>query len=118
MLLEILTQKLHVFDGRHTDRQLEAVAEVIGGPKMIAWAAKYRVNLPQATRDRLIGLPGVSFESIIPYPRTHFKDPDALDIVERMLMVDHKERITAEEALEHPFFVFVRSADARERASE
>ena len=29
---------------------------------------------------------------------------EALDILSKMLVVDHNERITAEEALKHPFF--------------
>ena len=34
---------------------------------------------------------------------------DALDLLGRMLVVDHAERITAKDALEHPYFDNVKS---------
>jgi serine/threonine protein kinase len=30
--------------------------------------------------------------------------PDALDLLKRMMVIDHRDRITAHEALAHPFF--------------
>jgi serine/threonine protein kinase len=32
------------------------------------------------------------------------RDRDAVDLVKRLLMVDHRERITARNALRHPLF--------------
>jgi casein kinase II subunit alpha len=115
MLLEILTQKLHVFDGHRGDRQLDAVAEVVGGRKLLDWAQKYRVALSDATQAKLARVPGITFDGLIPYQRSHFRDVEALDLVEKMLAVDHKERISAEEALEHPFFEIVRRVDVQQQ---
>jgi casein kinase II subunit alpha len=112
MLLEILSLKLHVFDGNDNDHQLDAVAEVVGGRGMLAWAEKYRVKLTAGVRDMLTQARGVAFETLVPYGRRKFRDRDGLALVERMLTIDHKERITAEEALQHPFFQIVRDADA------
>jgi serine/threonine protein kinase len=53
---------------------------------------------------------GISFESIIPYARKKFRDKDTIDILSKLLIIDHKERILSEEAL-HPFFALVRDAD-------
>jgi casein kinase II subunit alpha len=113
MLLEILTQKLHVFDGRGNDRQLDVIVEVVGGQKVLDWAEKYRMRLSQTNRDKLVGVPGIPFESLIPYARSHFRDTQALDLVEHLLTVDHKDRLTAEEALGHPFFQLVRDTDGQ-----
>lgn len=33
----------------------------------------------------------------------HLTTPEAIDLLEKMLLYDHNERITAEEALNHPF---------------
>jgi casein kinase II subunit alpha len=104
MLLELLTQKLHVFDGGDNDHQLDAIVEVVGGQKVLAWSAKYRVRVSRAQREKLAGVPGVPFATLIPAGRRQWRDREALDLVERLLTVDHKERITAEEALSHPFF--------------
>jgi casein kinase II subunit alpha len=105
MLLEIVTQKLHVFDGGDNDHQLDSIVKVIGGNKVLDWVAKYRVKITRATRERIAGVPGISFASMVPAVRKHFCDPDALDLIERLLEVDHKARMTAAEALEHRFFL-------------
>jgi casein kinase II subunit alpha len=112
MLLEILSQRLHVFDGADIQRQLDAVVEVIGGKEIIAWAEKYRITVAPPVRQKLIVAGGIPFENLIPFGRRKFRDKGALDLVQRMLCVDHKERITAEQALTHPFFAIVRQADA------
>jgi casein kinase II subunit alpha len=104
MLLDLLTQKLHVFDGGDNDHQLDSIVEIIGGQQILDWAAKYRVRIAKSQMDRLAGVPPVPFTSLIPGGRRQFRDRDAIDLVQRLLTVDHKERITAEEALSHPFF--------------
>lgn len=40
----------------------------------------------------------------------HLVTPEALDLLDRMLRYNHQERITAKEAMEHPFFAPVRQA--------
>jgi casein kinase II subunit alpha len=111
VLLEILTQKLHVFDGADADHQLNAVVEVLGGREMVAWADTYRIKLAPPRRQKLRAAEGIPVENLIPFGRRKFRDKDALDLVGRMLCIDHKERITAEQALAHPFFALVRDAD-------
>ena len=63
-------------------------------------------------------MPAVQFQSLIPYNRKKYRDPDALDLLEKLLNVDHKERITAEDALKHPFFQMVRDFDEQKRATK
>jgi casein kinase II subunit alpha len=104
MLLEVLTQKLHVFDGGDNDHQLDSIVEVVGGQKVIDWATKYRVKLSRSQKEKLSGVAPVPFAAMIPAGRKQFRDHDALDLIEKLLTVDHKERISAEDALRHPFF--------------
>lgn len=52
------------------------------------------------------------FDRLIPRRRARFRDPDGLDLLAKMLVVDHKERITADEALEHPFFAECRDGES------
>ena len=53
----------------------------------------------------------IPFIDTIPSNRSNFKDPEALDLLEKLLIVDHRERITAAEALNHSFFKLVRDFD-------
>ena len=54
-------------------------------------AAKYISNLPSKPR--------VSLSKVLPYSNLL-----AIDLIEKMLEIDPKQRITAEEALKHPYF--------------
>ena len=110
MLLEILTQRLHAFKGHSDHELLCAIVEVVGGAAVVNWADKYRVKIPHADRQRFLKCPGQSLASML---TPEFNDPDALDLVTKMLAVDHKERITAAEALAHPFFQLVRDEDEK-----
>jgi serine/threonine protein kinase len=47
---------------------------------------------------------GESAGRMILFSRRKFRDPQVIDLVKKLLTVDHKERITTEEALTHPFF--------------
>ena len=38
-----------------------------------------------------------------------FKDPQAYDLLDKMLELDHTKRIRASEAIEHPFFDEIRA---------
>lgn len=108
ILLELMSMKIHVFDGEDDDHQIDSIADVVGGEVIVEWTKKYRVKPGESVIKRLSAIRGCGFESVIPYSRRRFKDPDALDLLSRMLTVDHKLRITAEEALDHPFFRSVR----------
>jgi casein kinase II subunit alpha len=116
MLLEILSQRLHVFDGVDNDHQIDSIAEITGGQPMLTWAAKFRVKVSESLRERLLQARGVPIETLIPYSRRKFRNKHAIDLVQRLLTIDHSERITAEQALAHPFFKAVREADAAEHS--
>lgn len=112
MLLELLTQLLHVFDGGD-DHQIDSIAEIVGGEEILKWGKKYRVEIPKNLAFKFSKLKKVPFISLIPYNRRKFRDRDAIDLVEKLLTVDHKERITACDALKHPFFKIVRDYDSQ-----
>jgi len=40
--------------------------------------------------------------------------PEAIDFLDRLLRYDHQERLTAQEAMDHPYFKPVREREAPE----
>lgn len=111
ILLEILTQKIHIFDAEVAEDQVYEIAKVVGGEAIMKWAEKYRVPLTEEQKQRFAEYERVPFVELIPSNRESFRDEEALDLLEKLLTVDHKERITAAEALGHPFFKIVRDYD-------
>jgi casein kinase II subunit alpha len=113
VLLEALSMKYHAFDSDHNDGMILAVAKAVGGQAMIDWGNKYRCRLSRRKVDRIGMYRKVSFDRLIPANRAAFRDPEAINLLERLLLVDHKERITADEAMAHPFFAEVRAYDSQ-----
>ena len=109
VLLEALALKFHVFDADDNDRMIDSVAKVMGSQDILNWGSKYKIKIGQRKTDRITKYNKRPFDYLIPDSREKFKDPDALDLVSKMLVVDHKERISADEALNHPFFDKIRS---------
>lgn len=113
ILIEGLSYDIHLFDfERFRIDQIETIARILGGKKIVDWINfhKPKKSTPELIK-RLLKYEGVSFESLIPKNRSVFKDPDALDLTEKLLTIDHKDRISAEEALKHPFFDSIRNSE-------
>lgn len=111
ILLELLTQKIHIFDGNDNFNQIYEIAKIVGGKSIIDWANKYHVALTDVQLQKFSSYKKIPFIDTIPSNRSNFKDPEALDLLEKLLIVDHRERITAAEALNHSFFKLVRDFD-------
>lgn len=110
ILLELLSLDIHVFDGeRFKIEQLDSIARVVGGQDLVNWSKKYRRTLAPEVATRLLKYPKIHFESLIPNSRKDFRDPDAIELVSRLLEVDHKKRISAEDALRSHFFDPIRN---------
>ncbi|EFJ11818.1 mitogen activated protein kinase 2 [Selaginella moellendorffii] len=97
---ELLGRK-PIFPGKNYINQLKLIIDVIGSPKESQLgfisnhkARSYIRSLPPTPRVPLSRL----------YPHAN---PQALQLIERMLAFDPKERITVSEALDHPYFNLV-----------
>ena len=110
-LLEMLSLKMHAFDAENNDFQIDEIATGTGGAAIVEWASKYRVKLSGQDKLRLLDIRPTPWREWIPKNRKQFADEQALDLLDKMLTVDHKEGITAQEVCQHPFFEIVRQYD-------
>ncbi|KAH0789102.1 CMGC family protein kinase [Histomonas meleagridis] len=106
-LLEALSGRIHVFEESSND-VFDSIANILGGKEILDWGAKYNVKISMRKVDRISSMKKVPFESLFPKSRKEFMDPDGMDLVYKLLVADHKKRLTAEETLAHPFFDSVR----------
>jgi len=127
LLAEMVFLKIHFFQGeilRHVEEenslmeQLEAIVRIKGLRELREYAEKYQKEM---NMEMLMKLAGIyeerAFESFINEENRHLVDDNALDLLDKMLEYDHSKRITAAEALKHPYFDEVREGIRKQDTS-
>ena len=98
----ILFMKEPFFAGQDSSEQLLKIAKIVGSDELTAYASKYNLDL-----DEKIELGSYSTKALQLFinesNRARISD-DTLNLLEKMLHVDHNERITAKDAMNHPYF--------------
>ncbi|OHS95404.1 CMGC family protein kinase [Tritrichomonas foetus] len=90
--------------GANDVEQLYKVAEVIGGKEIIEYAKSLNVELDDRMIKELKKTPyGTGIGHFVKKAGSR-APPEALDLLYKMLVVDHRNRISAKEAMKHPFF--------------
>ncbi|GAU26114.1 hypothetical protein TSUD_225770 [Trifolium subterraneum] len=112
MFAGIIFRKEPFFYGQDNYDQLVKIAKVLGTDELYAYLNKYRIELdPQLSV--LVGRHGRKpWTKFIGADTRHLAVPEAIDFVDKLLRYDHEERPTAKEAMAHPYFNPVRSAES------
>jgi casein kinase II subunit alpha len=94
---------------RDAIRQLVKIAKVLGTDELFAYLDKYDLELdPQF--DGILGRHSKKAWSKFVTPENrHLVSDEALDFVSKLLRYDHQERLTAQEAMAHPYFAPIRA---------
>jgi casein kinase II subunit alpha len=106
-----------LFQGKDNDDQLVKITKVLGTDALRQYLEKYRVKL-EPRLEQLIGeYPGRPLQRLVNDLNRHVATPEAIDLISRVLVMDHQDRLTAAEAMAHPYFDAVRAAAAEEDAA-
>jgi len=87
-----------LFRGRDNQDQLLHIMRIIGTPDDRV-LRKIATDSPEITIKQYPKYPKLSFQQVLPKA-----SPQAIDLLERLLQFDPSKRITATEALSHPYF--------------
>lgn len=110
MFAGMIFRKDPFFHGRDNDDQLVKIAKVLGTDELNAYLNKYHLEL-EPDLDDLIGRQSKKpWSKFINADNQHLVSPEAIDFVDKLLRYDHQERLTAREAMAHPYFIQVRNA--------
>ena len=108
MFASMIFRKEPFFHGHDNYDQLVRIAKVLGTDELHEYLEKYDLELhPQF--DGVLGR-----HSRKPWSRfatqenQHLVSDEAMDFLDKLLRYDHQERLTAQEAMAHPYFAPIR----------
>ncbi len=105
---EMIFRRIPLFKGKSNYDQLVRIAKVLGTSDLMRYVSKYELTLDPEYNDILGEYQKMRWEVWITNENKHLVSPDALDLLNKMLLYDKAERITAKDAMAHPYFLPVR----------
>ncbi|XP_060867268.1 casein kinase II subunit alpha isoform X1 [Metopolophium dirhodum] len=104
MLASMIFRKEPFFHGHDNYDQLVRIAKVLGTEELFEYLDKYHVELDPRFSDILGRHSRKRWERFVHSENQHLVTPEALDFLDKLLRYDHFERLTAREAMDHPYF--------------
>jgi len=106
VLAGMIFRKEPFFQGRNNNDQLVKVVKVLGTNDLFKYLRKYNLSLAEVfdgvlTTDRL---PKKPWFKMVNRENRQYINSESLDLVDKLLRYDHAERLTATEAMAHPYF--------------
>lgn len=105
-----MIRKTPLLPGLDTKNEIELIVECIGTPDIST------MDIPETSKQQIRDLPkrsGKVFDTLFSKI-----SPSAIDLLKKMLTFDPKRRISAAQAMEHPFFEDIHYEDEEEPHQE
>jgi len=100
------------FHGRDNYDQLVKITKVLGTEALVEYVNKYKIALePQFEPLMTTAYPRKPWRKFVTDDNRHLISDDALDLLDKLLVMDHQLRLTAREAMAHPYFAPVREKE-------
>lgn len=110
LMAGIIFKKEPFFKGNDNDDQLVKIVKVLGTDSLEKYLRKYNVTL-RPEFDNLIGNFSLKpWSKFVTNENEQFATQQAIDLVDKMLVMDHWERITTVDAMKHNYFDEVRDS--------
>jgi casein kinase II subunit alpha len=104
MFAAMIFKKEPFFHGHDNHDQLVKIAKVLGTEGLYAYLDKYGITLEPHFQAMLGQHSKKEWARFVTPDNKHLAVPEACDLVDKLLRYDHQERLTAREAMEHPYF--------------
>eukprot|EP01027_Heterolobosea_sp_BB2_P019788 GEZU01027871.1.p1 GENE.GEZU01027871.1~~GEZU01027871.1.p1 ORF type:complete len:346 (-),score=81.56 GEZU01027871.1:81-1118(-) len=117
MFAGMIFRKEPFFHGRDNYDQLVKIAKVLGTDDLFAYLDKYNLELSPHYEGILNRYPRKPWSYFVNKDNQHLAKPEAIDFLDKLLRYDHQKRLTAKEAMEHPYFAPVRENEAKAKSS-
>lgn len=104
MVASMIFRKEPFFHGHDNYDQLVRIAKVLGTDELFEYIDKYQIELDPRFNDILGRHSRKRWERFVHTENQHLVTTEALDFLDKLLRYDHQDRVTAREAMEHPYF--------------
>ncbi|KAL1123013.1 hypothetical protein AAG570_002101 [Ranatra chinensis] len=113
MLASMIFKKEPFFHGCDNYDQLVKIAKVLGTEELFEYLEKYHIDLDPRFSDILGQHSRKRWERFVHNNNKHLVSSEAIDFLDKLLRYDHYERLTAREAMDHPYFFPITKEDKR-----
>lgn len=104
MFASMIFRKEPFFHGHDNYDQLVRIAKVLGTDDLYSYIEKYQIDLDPRFNDILGRHSRKRWERFVHSENQHLVSPEALDFLDKLLRYDHNDRLTARDAMDHPYF--------------
>uniref|UniRef100_A0A8C6TID7 non-specific serine/threonine protein kinase n=1 Tax=Neogobius melanostomus TaxID=47308 RepID=A0A8C6TID7_9GOBI len=104
MLASMIFLKEPFFHGQDNYDQLVRIAKVLGTDELFGYLHKYHIELDTRFKDLLGQQSRKRWEQFVQPENQHLVSPEVLDLLDKLLRYDHQTRLSAAEAMQHPYF--------------
>jgi len=111
MFAGMIFKKEPFFHGHDNYDQLVKIAKVLGTDDLYKYVGKYNLELDPQFNTLLGRYSKKQWARFITMENQHLATNDAIDLLDKLLKYDHQERLTAKEAMVHPYFNSVREKE-------
>eukprot|EP01156_Anaeramoeba_ignava_P007017 Anaeramoba_ignava/a350323_114.p1 GENE.a350323_114~~a350323_114.p1 ORF type:complete len:217 (-),score=55.68 a350323_114:25-675(-) len=106
------------FRGKDNYDQLVKIAKILGTDGLYDYLHTYKIELSRNFLNMIGRHSKKQWNRFVNSSNEHWAVPDALDLLDHLLVYDHKQRYTAQEAMAHPYFDVIRKEEAKKQARE
>lgn len=92
------------FLGDSDEDCLACIASVLGSDACLSWAEDVGVELSQSMTRAIGRRTAIPLSEFVTENYSQFASEQAINLLSKMLVINHKERWTAEMCLSHPYF--------------
>jgi len=109
----VFKQERAFFLGHDDTSQLCKISTVLGTSKLFAFLKKYGLELDPAMAASVQRHSRRPWENFVSLQNLHLASPEALDLIDKMLVYDPACRLSAKDAMAHPYFDPIRQEQGR-----
>ncbi|CAG9317783.1 unnamed protein product [Blepharisma stoltei] len=108
MMAGIVFKKEPFFQGEDNEDQLMKIIAVLGSEALGEYIAKHRVDIDRALEKKIVYQSKQSLNLFVTNENSHLANPQAIDLLSKLFVYDHIDRLLPKEAMGHPYFDIVR----------